>query len=44
MSTSHTIRAYAQEVLDENRKKIKGGCQSGSKVVPHNSNSDFPLG
>ena len=26
-----------------NRTKIKGGCQSGSKVVTHNSKSDFPL-
>ena len=23
--------------------KIKGGCQSGRKVVPHNSKSDLPL-
>ena len=23
--------------------KIKGGCQSGSKVVTHNSKSDLPL-
>ena len=27
-----------------NRKKIKGGRQSGRKVVPHNSKSDLPLG
>ena len=26
-----------------NRAKIKGGCQSGSKVVTHNSKSDLPL-
>ena len=26
-----------------NRKKIKGGCQSGRKVVTHNSKSDLPL-
>ena len=26
-----------------NRTKIKGGCQSGRKVVPHNSKSDLPL-
>ena len=25
------------------RTKIKGGCQLGSKVVPHNSKSDLPL-
>ena len=27
-----------------NRTKIKGGCQSGRKVVTHNSKSDLPLG
>ena len=26
-----------------NWKKIKGGCQSGRKVVTHDSNSDLPL-
>ena len=26
-----------------NRTKIKGGCQSGGKVVTHNSKSDLPL-
>ena len=26
-----------------NWTKIKGGCQSGRKVVPHNSKSDLPL-
>ena len=26
-----------------NLTKIKGGCQSGKKVVPHNSKSDLPL-
>ena len=26
-----------------NRTKIKGGCQSGRKVVTHNSKSDLPL-
>ena len=25
------------------RAKIKGGCQSGRKVVPHDSKSDLPL-
>ena len=25
------------------QKKIKGGCQSGRKVVTHNSKSDLPL-
>ena len=26
-----------------NKTKIKGGCQSGRKVVPHDSKSDLPL-
>ena len=26
-----------------NGTKIKGGCQSGKKVVNHNSKSDLPL-
>ena len=26
-----------------NRTKIKGGCQSGIKVVTHDSKSDLPL-
>ena len=26
-----------------NQTKIKGGCQSGRKVVTHNSKSDMPL-
>ena len=26
-----------------NRTKIKGGCLSGRKVVPHDSKSDLPL-
>ena len=26
-----------------NRTKIKGGCQSGRKMVTHNSKSDLPL-
>ena len=26
-----------------NQTKIKGGCQSGRKVVMHNSKSDLPL-
>ena len=39
MSTSHIIRAHAQEV----QTKIKGGCQLGRKVVPHDFKSDLPL-
>ena len=30
--------------LEVNQTKIKGGCQSGRKVVTHNSKSDLPLG
>ena len=26
-----------------NQIKIKGGCQSGRKLVPHDSKSDLPL-
>ena len=45
MSTSHTIRAHAQEVWDKSNKDLgtKGGHQSGSKVVAKNSKSDLPL-
>ena len=42
MNTSHTIRAHAQEVWGK-LDKIKGGRQSGRKVVTHNSKSDLPL-
>ena len=42
MSTSHTIKVDAQEVLDKSDKD-KGDCQLGRKVVTHNSKSDLPL-
>ena len=29
--------------FENNRTKIKGGCQSGRKVVTYNSRSDLPL-
>ena len=32
-----------QKKFEINREKIKGGCQSGRKVVTHNSKSDLPL-
>ena len=32
-----------QKQFEIPRTKIKGGCQSGRKVVPHDSNSDLPL-
>ena len=41
MSISHTIKAHAQEVI--NQTKIKGGCQLGRKVSTHNSKNDLPL-
>ena len=39
MSTSHTIRAQHKKF----RTNIEGGCQSGRKVVTHNSKSDLTL-
>ena len=30
--------------FEVNQTKIKGGCQSGREVVPHDSKSDLPLG
>ena len=35
--------ATAHVIFEVNQTKIKGGCQSGRKVAPHNSNSDLPL-
>ena len=32
-----------QKKFEINRTKIKDGCQSGRKVVAHNSKSDLPL-
>ena len=29
--------------FEVNQTKIKGGCQSGRKVIPHDSKSDLPL-
>ena len=29
--------------FEVNQTKIKGGCQSGRKVVPHDSKRDLPL-
>ena len=43
MNTSHTIRAHAQEVRNK-AAKIKGGCQSGRKVVTHDFfKNDLPV-
>ena len=35
--------ASDQVFFEVNPTKIKGGCQSGRKVVPHDSKSDLPL-
>ena len=37
MNTSHTFRAKEQKKFETNRTKIQGGCQSGRKVITHNS-------
>ena len=42
MSTSHTI-IHMHKKFEINQTKIKGGCQSGTKVVIHDSKSDLPL-
>ena len=42
MRTSLTIE-HMQKKFEINQTKIKGGCQSGKKVVTHNSKSDWPL-
>ena len=34
---------HMHKKFEINRTKIKGGCQSGRKVVTHNSKSDLPL-
>ena len=37
MASAHVILKYL------NQTKIKGGCQMGRKMVPHDSKSDLPL-
>ena len=37
MASAHVIFKYV------NQTKIKGGCQSGRKVLPQYSKSDLPL-
>ena len=34
---------HMHKKFEINRTKINGSCQSGRKVVPHNSKSDLPL-
>ena len=34
---------HLHKKFDVNQTKIKGGCQSGRKVVSNNSKSDLPL-
>ena len=38
------ILEHMHKKFEINRTKIKGSCQSGRKVVTHNSKSDLPLG
>ena len=38
-----TLVEHMQKKFEINLTKIKGGCQSGRKVVTHNSKSDLPL-
>ena len=35
---------HMHKKFEINLRKIKGGCQSGRKVVTYNSKSDLPLG
>ena len=42
MSTSHSITDMHKK-FEINKTNIKGSCQSGRKVVTHNSMSDLPL-
>ena len=34
---------YILKKFEINQTKIKGGCQSGRKLVTHNSKSDLPV-
>ena len=34
---------HMHKKFEINRTKIKGGCQSGRNVAPHESKSDLPL-
>ena len=38
-----TLLEHMHKKFEIKRTKIKGSCQSGSKVVTHNSKSDLPL-
>ena len=40
---SYLLLEHMHKKFKINRTKIKGGCQSGIKVVTHNSNSDLLL-
>ena len=35
--------ANVHVIFKANQTKTKGGCQSGRKVLPHDSKSDLPL-
>ena len=41
MSTSHAIKAHAQEVLEKNGQRLSEAVSRD--VVTHNSRSDLPL-
>ena len=43
MSTAILLE-HMHKKFEINRTEIDGGCQSGRKVVTHNSKSDLPLG
>ena len=43
MITIATLLEHMHKKYDINLTKIKSGCQSGRKVVTHNSKSDLPV-
>ena len=43
MSTSTCVLEHMHKKFEINRTKINDGCQSGRKVVPHDTKSDLPL-
>ena len=43
LSEHHMSTIQMQKKFEINRTKIKGTCESGRKVVAHNSKSDLPL-
>ena len=43
MSSNSMASPHCSFHLEVNQTKIKGGCQSERKVLPHDSKSDLPL-